>query len=53
MRDLELFVDKIALYSKKAYLKARSVDGKKGVKKYTRKLKRLTTQFQESQTKML
>jgi len=50
--DVELFVQKIALYSKKAYLKARSVGGKNGVKKYTRKLRRLTAQFQESQSKM-
>jgi hypothetical protein len=51
--DLDLFVDKIVLYSKKAYLKARSIGGKKGIKKYTRKLRRLTTQFQEIHTKML
>jgi hypothetical protein len=52
--DLQIYMDKVALYSKHLYVNARQKEGGgKGVKKYTRKLRRLTQRFQESQTKLL
>ena len=47
VQDTQAFISKVSLYAKLIYSYARKENGLKGVKKYSRKLKRLSDQLQE------
>ena len=47
--NLQLYVEKVSLYSKHLYTSARQEGGGKRVRKYARKLLRVAQQFQRHQ----
>ena len=53
VEDVYTIMEKVALYARNIYSNARREDGTRSVRKYSRKLKRLTEKYQSQQQKPL